>query len=133
MMEYRRDPNTGRFYFIELNARYWGGLHAELFAGIDIPRLQIDRVLGGSAENGRYRGRSVSCRHTVPGEIGYVLSRIRDPELSLVKKLWSTIEFFLLFFDPRVKSDLNFPGDRKLYYMQWKSFVMGLVKVDSMK
>ncbi len=128
MMEYRRDPDTGKFYFIELNARYWGGLHAELYAGIDIPRLQIDRLLGHPTTTGFHRGATISCRHTVPGEIGYVLSRIRDPEFSPLEKLWSAIEVFLLFLDPRVKSDLNFPGDRKLYYMAWMGFLKGLAE-----
>ncbi len=127
MMEYRRDPDTGKFYFIELNARFWGGLHAELYAGIDVPYVQIGRILDKHATTGSHHGNHLSCRHTVPGEFGYVLSRIRDPELPRIAKLWTVIEFFLLFLDPRVKSDLNFPGDRKLYYMEWMRFLTGLV------
>ena len=129
MMEYRRDPKTGRFYFIELNARYWGGLHAELFAGIDIPRLQMDRFLGGPAEEAPRPAKSVPCRHTVPGDIGYLLSRLRDRDLPAAAKSWSLLEFGLLFLDPRVKSDLYFPGDRGLYFRQWISYLGDLKKV----
>ncbi len=127
MMEYRRDLDTGKFYFIELSARFRGGLHAELYAGIDFPYVQIGRILNKPATTGNYRGKHVLCRHTVPGEFGYVLSRVRDPEVSRIAKLWTTIEFFLLFLDPRVKSDLTFPGDRKLNYMEWMRFLTGLV------
>lgn len=123
MFEYRRDIQTGNFYFIECNARYWGGLHAEMFAGVDIPRIQIDRFLGGPAEPNLPATQSVTCRHTVPGEITYVVSRLRDSELSVSKKLWSFMEFFLLFLNPKAKSDLYFPGDRVLYFIQWKRFV----------
>jgi hypothetical protein len=49
-------------------------------------------------------------------EVGYVLSRLRDPEVSIRARLWTAIEFFLLFLDPRIRADLLWPGDRLLYY-----------------
>jgi hypothetical protein len=33
----------------------------------------------------------------------------------LASRAWSLLEFFMLGFDPRTHSDLNFPGDRMLY------------------
>ena len=29
-------------------------------------------------------------------------------------RLWTLLEFFLLCFNPRIRSDLHFPGDRML-------------------
>ena len=124
-MEYRRDPESGKFHFIELNAQYSGGLHAELYAGIDVPYVQIGRMLNKIATTGIQRDNYVSSRFVVPGEFGYIRSRIRDPELPRIAKLWSVIEFCLLFLDPRVKSDLHFPGDRTLCYRAWIRFLTG--------
>jgi hypothetical protein len=122
MMEYRRDPATGAFHFIEINARYWTGLHTELYAGIDIPRLQMDAFFGQPAQPCP-PGKPVWCRYTVPGELGYVISVVKDKNLPLRRKAWAIGEFFLLTLHPGVRSDLNFPGDRKLYYLAWYRFV----------
>jgi hypothetical protein len=45
----------------------------------------------------------------------YVWSRIMDRDVALASRAWSLLEFFMLGFDPRTHSDLNFPGDRMLY------------------
>jgi len=42
MMEYRWDPTTDQFYFLEMNGRFWGSLHLALFAGVDFPALLLD-------------------------------------------------------------------------------------------
>ena len=126
MMEYRHDPATGGFYFIEINARYWTGLHTELFAGIDIPRIQMDAFFGQPASDPCPSGKPVWCRYTVPGEIGYVTSIVKDRTLPAWRKLWAVTEFFLLTLHPRMRSDLNFPGDRKLYYLAWFRFLRQL-------
>jgi hypothetical protein len=60
----------------------------------------------------------VNCRLTFPKEVEYVISRVRSPNLGLWEKIWSVLEFGMLSLDPRVKADLLFPGDKKLY---WRS------------
>lgn len=125
MMEYKWIEKTDDFYLIEMNARYWGFLHLDLFSGVDYPTIQVDRFLRHPTRLPVQR-RGVVCRHTVPGEVGYVLSRIRDRDVSFVSKLWTVIEFVLLFFNPFIRSDLLFPGDRKLYWLQWKQFLISL-------
>ena len=122
MMEYRRDPRTGRFYFIEINARYWLGLHVEMMSGIDIPLIQMDAFFDRCVRAPDPCQKATLVRYTIPGDIGYVLSLIKDTAVSLKRKTWAVIEFILLCLDPRVKSDLNFPGDRKLYYLAFFRF-----------
>ena len=51
MLEYRRDPSTGDFRLLELNARFWGSLHLALAAGVDFPRLLLDAWLGGASRS----------------------------------------------------------------------------------
>jgi hypothetical protein len=115
MLEYRYDAETGRFYLMEMNGRFWGSLHLALFAGVDFPRLMLD-AFHGRAEQVVSNGRSVSCRLTFPKELEYILSCVKDASLPIRQRLWPMFEFFVLALDPRVKSDLFFPGDRMLYF-----------------
>ncbi len=124
MLEYRWNPATGAFWLMEFNARFWGSLHLALFAGVDFPALLIDAWRGG--------GRTVPtppaglrCRLTFPKEVEYVASRLKSQSLGPAAKLGSAIEFFLLGLDPRVRSDLWFPGDTGLY---WRSMLMSVRK-----
>jgi len=116
MLEYRWDVAADRFWCIELNARFWGSLHHALYAGVDFPRLLLDAFFGRPAEPEPSYRDGTRCRLVVPMEVGYVLSRLRDPEVSIRARLWTAIEFFLLFLDPRIRADLLWPGDRLLYY-----------------
>jgi len=114
MVEYRWDPATDRFWLLELNARFWGSLHLALFAGVDFPRLLMDAFFDRPETCGAFR-RDVASRWTFPREIEYVRSCMKDPALPLSRRLWPIVEFFLLGLDPRVHSDLMYPGDRALY------------------
>ena len=119
MMEYRWDPVSDTFHFIEMNARFWGSLHHALYAGVDFPALLMD-IFSGKKKADEISlpeyAQGIQCRYTFPMEVGYVLSLVKDPELSYHKKLYAVIEFFLLFFNRSLFSDLYFPGDRKLYF-----------------
>jgi predicted ATP-grasp superfamily ATP-dependent carboligase len=118
MMEYRWDPATDQFHFLEMNGRFWGSLHLMLFAGVDFPTLLLDTFLGHPPSRLVGPGKNISCRYTFPREVMYVWSRWKDTQLSWTSKLGFAIEFLLLSLDPRVCSDLWFPGDRLLYWRQ---------------
>jgi len=128
MVEYRWDPDTDRFWCIELNARFWGSLHHALYAGVDFPRLLVDGFLGRPPEPAMSYRSSLRCRLIVPAEVGYVQSRLRDPEVGLGARLWTVIEFFLLCFNPRIRSDLHFPGDRMLLWRAVGQFARGFFR-----
>ena len=113
MMEYRRAP-SGRFHLLELNGRFWGSLHLALWAGVDFPRLALDTHFGRQEPPPRPR-LGVRVRHTFPAEVRHVWSRLKDPGLPAREKAASVAGFALLGLDPRVRSDLLFPGDRALY------------------
>jgi hypothetical protein len=117
MFEYRWDPSTDAFYLIELNARFWGSLHLALHAGVDFPKLLVS-AWGNETFPIPEPKMGINCRLTFPKEVEYVISRVRSPNLSLWEKTRSVLEFGMLSLDPRVKSDLLFPGDNKLY---WRS------------
>jgi len=121
MMEYRWDQKSDEFNLVEMNGRFWGSLHLALWAGVDFPRLLLDAFHGlvDPASNDYSLG--VRCRYTFPGELQHVWSRMKDPRLRLSAKLWSLLDFFWLGANPRVHSDLFFPGDRALYFRSIKS------------
>lgn len=122
MMEYRWNPASNEFYFIEMNARFWGSLHLALFAGVDFPRLLIDTFNGYPPATLMQFPLGVRSRVTFPGEINYVWSRWKDRRLSLAARSWSILEFLLLSLNPKVHSDLWFPGDTMLYWHGIKRF-----------
>ena len=113
MLEYRRDPATRDFRLVELNARFWGSLHLALAAGVDFPRLLLDAWLGGREPEPSWSP-GVRCRQTIPGEVRHVWSVLRDGGLSRPDKLGAVARFAWLTLDPRIHSDLWWPGDRGL-------------------
>ena len=86
MLEYRRDPSTGDFRLLELNARFWGSLHLALAAGVDFPRLLLDAWLGSREPEPSWVP-GVRCRQTIPGEVRHVWSVLRDGDVSRRDKL----------------------------------------------
>lgn len=57
---------------------------------------------------------------------GYLMSLLRDDSVSTWRKLAALFEAIVLTLNPRVKSDLWFPGDRGLYWHAMRSFIRKL-------
>jgi hypothetical protein len=128
MVEYKYDAATGRYWFIELNARYWAALNLDLLAGVDFPKLQLDAHFSGTTPAYATERRPIACRFTFPADAGYALSKIRDASVPVFSRLWAALEFGLLFLHPGLKSDMWFPGDRGLYWKQMARFFANLGK-----
>jgi hypothetical protein len=128
MMEYKWDEASRQFGFIEANTRFWAALHLDLFAGADFPRIQVEAFLGQAPAEVVRPSRAVTCRYTVPGDTSWLLSSLRDPAVPTARKLSRLLRFAAMFLDPRVESDLLFPGDRKLYWLEWQRFLRDMGK-----
>ena len=126
MMEYKWDEASRQFGFIEANTRFWAALHLDLFAGADFPRIQVEAFLGAPAGEVVRPARDVTCRYTVPGDTSWLLSSLRDPGVAATRKIGRALRFMAMFLDPRVESDLYFPGDRRLYWLEWRRFLRDL-------
>lgn len=127
MVEYRYDADADRFWFLELNARYWNALNLDLLAGKDFPRYQVDAFLGlGLTKDLGPGPLGYRARYTVPADIGYLMSRLRDARVTASAKLWTALGWFGLCLNPAVHSDLWFPGDRALYWKGWGRFLKRL-------
>jgi hypothetical protein len=48
---------------------------------------------------------------------------MNDGSLPLWRRVWPIAEFFLLGLDPRIRSDLLYPGDRALYVKMMRQSV----------
>jgi hypothetical protein len=122
MLEYRWDEARDEFYFMEMNGRFWGSLHLALRAGVDFPLLLVDLFLGGEVARPQPR-HNARCRYTFPSEVLFLRSRWKDPNLGWLAKFRSLLEFFYLGVNPRVGSDLCYPGDRRLYWRELFRFL----------
>lgn len=122
MMEYRWDPASDEFRLIEMNGRFWGSLHLALYADVDFPAMLLDAFHGELPQPVTGKTADVRCRNTVL-ELRYVWSKLRDSNESVGARLWVIAEFFLLMLNPKVKSDLLFPGDRQLFWWQLQHLV----------
>lgn len=115
MLEYRWDAASGAFALMEFNARFWGSLHLALFANMDFPRLLVDAWSGKSVDPQRAI-EGVRCRLTFPKEVEHLWSIWNDRKIVGITKWRAIARFIQLGLDPRVHSDLWFPGDCGLYW-----------------
>lgn len=122
MIECKWDPETDQFWLIEVNARYWGYLHLDLFAGADVPLIQADAFFGITRMPKQPYQLGVRCRHTFPGDAGWLISVLKDSDIPLLQKATSCVRFVADFANPRIYSDLIFPGDHKLYWIEAKRY-----------
>jgi predicted ATP-grasp superfamily ATP-dependent carboligase len=49
MVEYKIDQTSGTPYLMEINGRFWGSLQLAIDAGVDFPRILLDRASGRPA------------------------------------------------------------------------------------
>lgn len=126
MLEYRWDSETGRFWFVELNARFWAALHVALFAGVDFPAMLLASRRGRPVSSIDRPRLGLQVRYTIPYEVGYVASRLKDRDLTVWSRMKTVLGFFARFASPSIRSDLLYPGDRMLYFRQLWRFLRTL-------
>ena len=123
MLEYKWDPRSDAFEFIEINSRFWAALHLDLYAGADYPRRLVEYHLDGRSGPPIRGATGLTSRWTLPTDWGHMLSKLRDARLNPVERCSAALSFVALFLHPRVRDDLRFPGDSGLYFRQWRIFL----------
>lgn len=127
MVEYKWDAASQTFDFIELNSRYWAALNLDIHAGLHFPVIQLQSFLQGQTPDTAQRlTKIITVRHAFPADFGYLLSKLKDPQVAPAAKLKSAVGFLLYFVHPGIKSDLNYPGDRRLAWLNTKAFLTEL-------
>ncbi len=75
MVEYKRDPATGRFALMEINGRFWGSLPLAVAAGLDFPFHLFDLLVNGRRPTPAPYRLGVYCRN--PGkDVGWLRERM---------------------------------------------------------
>jgi len=110
---------------MEMNGRFWGSLHLALYSGVDFPRILLDAysrpdLIEACPDSYKV---DIKCRYVFPAEAQYVWSRLKDRSLKKRDRFGSVIEFFALGLNPRVRSDLCFPGDRNVFWVGLVQFI----------
>jgi hypothetical protein len=123
MLEYKWDPRSDAFEFIEINSRFWAALHLDLYAGADYPKRLVEHHLGCAEEPAARGVAGLTSRWTLPTDWGHMLSKLRDSDLSPLARCRALLEFAALFLHPGVRDDLRFPGDSGLYFRHWRRFL----------
>lgn len=123
MVEYKWHEATKSFDFIELNSRYWAALNLDILAGIHFPCIHLDYFFEKLAPKSPIRlVDHIQVRNALPADFGYMLSSLKDPIITKPKKVVIAVEFLFLFLNPKIKADLLYPNDRKLYFINLWAF-----------
>lgn len=89
MMEFRLDPATGRWAFIEINARFWGSLPLALAAGVDFPFWLYQMWVEGRRDFPQGYPADVRCRNLLRDGLWTVRQRrARRLDPALVVPWW---------------------------------------------
>lgn len=112
MVEFRRDPATGRLTLLEVNGRYWGSAGLAIRAGVDLPRYEWQLAHGEPPEVPPSYRIGLTWRWTA----GYVRrwhALICGPAAGPLPRpsRWAELGDLARVFDPRVVSALGHPGD----------------------
>ena len=129
MMEYRWNPTSDEFALIEMNSRFWAALHLALYAKVDFPLVLAQAFFGEQGNEPQHDyPEKLLCRWTVPLEIGHIRSLMKDPQVPASQWIRALFNFVALSLNPRVRSDLFYPGDRALYFREILRFFRDLFK-----
>ena len=128
MVECKWDPTNDRFWLIEINSRFYGYLHLDLYSGVDMPRILMDAHFDRMPKGIPSQKIGVQCRLVAPHDITNLTSKFRDYSVSWPGKIISTFRFILDFFNPIMQADLLYPKDRKLYWLQWLQIFQSKLK-----
>jgi hypothetical protein len=99
-----------------------------MYAGVDFPTLLLDAFYGRPSPVTVTQTTDVAARLTFPSDAHHLLSLLGDAEVGRARKARAMLTFVGLALDPRIRSDLWFPGDRRLYLMSLHRFVRSLLK-----
>jgi predicted ATP-grasp superfamily ATP-dependent carboligase len=82
MVEYKIEQATGTPYLMEINGRFWGSLQLAIDAGVDFPRLLMDRASGRSGAAAAGYPPGVRGRWWW-GDVDHLLARLRRSRTAL--------------------------------------------------
>ena len=102
MVEYRHDPETGHYWLMEVNGRFWGSLPLAYHCGAHFAwELYRREVVEDSAPSPAWV-KLRKARFVIP-DVKHLAAILRDDSRSAMKKAGATLRFLADFVDPRVR------------------------------
>lgn len=119
-LDFKYDPQTGDLAFIEVNARYTGGLATPIIAGFDIPYIHYSLAVDGKYEE-KINLRIGTKTKWILGDFITLIERIMTFTLN-----WTDVKSIFNFsFDGY---DDFFSDDKKAFWGECRYYLMKLVR-----
>lgn len=83
MVEFRYDPESRRFWLMEINPRFWGSLPLAIFAGADFPKALLD-LYGGGRRSVLQTRRGTCYARNFTGDLHWTKAALRNRPMSHV-------------------------------------------------
>lgn len=105
MVEYRHDPETGKYWLMEVNGRFWGGLPLALHCGAEFAWEHYRRAILGETKPVARRRVDRRARFLVPEtrRLLAVLFRAGSIPNFRPSRIADLLSYITGFFDPRVR------------------------------
>lgn len=130
MVEFKYDEEREKFWFIEINARYWGSLSLPIAAGLEIPYWHYLNAMDEIIKPAEYRENVVSL--WILGNFITIVERILCRKLTF-KELGSLLNFKADNYDDLYFDDLRaFSGEIIYYFSKFLKTKSVNPKIDGM-
>lgn len=97
MVEFKQHSINNKYYFIEINPKYWGSLALGISAGVEFPYYHVMYAMGNKVKSKPYKKNQ---------KFRFIILDMRYA-LSGKNKIIEVLKWFFLFFNISIKSDLN--------------------------
>jgi len=121
MIECKRELETGRYFLMEINGRFWGSLQLAIDAGVDFPALLVRCAAGESVPVCHDYAVGVRSRWFW-GDVDHLYLRLRNGNGSR----WKAVRDFLSSFMRRDRGEVgrwNDPLPFAVETLQWLGFL----------
>jgi predicted ATP-grasp superfamily ATP-dependent carboligase len=99
MVEYRHDPETGRYWLMEINGRFWGSIPLAWHCGAHFAWETWRCAMPGVPDEAVLPYRIRRARYAIP-DVKHLAAVLRDHSLGRIVKLRSAARFLADFLDP---------------------------------
>lgn len=132
MVEYRHDPETGDYWLMEVNGRYWGSLPLAWHCGAHFAWEAYRRTVLGQTEPAFAARDDLRARYMVPEtkRLARVLltpGRIEDPFFRR-RPITDLLAYAAGFFDPRARYYVFTPADPRPWLHDMAQMVRKVVR-----
>ncbi|MFM9853744.1 MAG: carboxylate--amine ligase [Sphingomonadaceae bacterium] len=134
MVEYRHDPQTGRYWLMEINGRFWGSLPLAWHCGAYFAWESYRRAILGHTELPALPRSDLHARYMIPETrrlIRIVAGRqaIADPYFKT--RPWRDIVSYVMgFFDPNMRYYVFSWGDPKPFLVDLASVIRKALRLE---